>query len=57
MHQMKLLALATSCFYLLLAPIAARGEDVPKPVEAKRPSEGASPADAAAQGGMTDDEA
>jgi outer membrane lipoprotein-sorting protein len=49
MHQMKLLALATSCFGLLLAPIAARCEDVPKPVEAKRPSEAAPPAAPAAK--------
>ena len=49
MHQMRLLALAaTSCFGLLLAPFAAQGEDVPKPVEAKRPTEAATPATPAA---------
>ena len=50
MHQMKLLALAaTSCFGLLLAPMAAQCEDVPKPVEAKRPTEAAAPAAPAAE--------
>jgi outer membrane lipoprotein-sorting protein len=45
MHQMRLLALAaTSCFGLLLVPFAAQCEDVPKPVEAKRPAEAAAPA-------------
>ncbi len=49
MHQMRLLALAaTSCFGLLLVPLAAQGEDVPKPVEAKRPAEAATPATPAA---------
>ncbi len=45
MHQMRLLALAaTSCFGLLLAPFAAQCEDVPKPVEVKRPTDAAAPA-------------
>src|SRR5690349_451722 len=48
MHQMRLLALAaTSC--LLLVPLAARSEDVPKPVEAKRPADAAAPSDPAAK--------
>jgi outer membrane lipoprotein-sorting protein len=41
---------ATSCFGLLLVSFAAQGEDVPKPVEAKRPAEAtpaAKPADPA----------
>lgn len=47
MHQMRLLALAaTSC--LLLAPLSARSQDVPKPVEAKRP-DAAAPSDPAAK--------
>jgi outer membrane lipoprotein-sorting protein len=48
MHQMRLLALAAmSC--LLLAPLAARSEDVPKPVEAKRPGDAAAPSESAAK--------
>jgi outer membrane lipoprotein-sorting protein len=48
MHQMRLLALAaTSC--LILAPLAARSEDVPKPTEAKRPADTAAPSEPAAK--------
>jgi outer membrane lipoprotein-sorting protein len=49
MHQMRLLALAaTSCLGLLLVPYAVRCEDVPKPVEVKRPTEAAPAATPAA---------
>jgi outer membrane lipoprotein-sorting protein len=48
MHQMRLLALAaTAC--LLLAPLAARSQDIPKPVEAKRPADAAAPSEPAAK--------
>ena len=43
MHQMRRFALGTmSCLGVMLGPLAASAEDVPKPVEAQKPAEAAS---------------